>query len=155
MRFIFFSTHVRCVGVHPGQYKSRFGPRSCTNCFSQEIYLFQLLKKPPNGRFRSEILRYIFFSTLVWSLGVHPGQYKSRFGPRSRNFFFLNIIIPFYRQNSCCSESSGAEFFVLYFFLTHLSKKKKSLPERSELQRHYILTSSICGYDSTFSFQIN
>ena len=90
LRFIFFSPHVRCVGVHPRQYKSRFGPRACTIFFSKESYLFQLLKKPPNGRFWSEILRFLFFSTLVCSLGVHPGQYKSCFGPVPEGNLFFN-----------------------------------------------------------------
>ena len=116
------------------EFQDIFSP-GLVRIFFKKSYLFQLLKKPPNGRFRSEILRFIFFSTHIRSPGVKPGQYKSRFGPRSRTiFFFSNIVISFSCQNNCCSESSGVEFFGLYFF-THLSKKK-SLPERSELQRH-------------------
>ena len=51
--------------------------------FFKISYVFQLLTKPPYERFRNGILRSIFFSTHFWSSGVHPGQYKSRFGPRS------------------------------------------------------------------------
>ena len=120
LRFIFFSTHVRCVGVHPGQYKSRFGPRFWGNFFFTKSYLFQLPKKSPNGRFRSGILGFIFFSTHVQCVGVHPGQYKSRFGPRSwTNFFFTKIyLFSLLKKPPNGRFRSGILRFI--FFFTHV-----------------------------------
>ena len=120
LQFIFYSTHVHFSGVHPRQYKSRFGPRSWTNFFFTKSYLFPLLKKPPNGRFRSGILRFIFFFTHVRSLGVHPGQYKSRFGSRSfTNFFFTkNYLFQFLRKPP--NWRFWSEILQFIFFSTHV-----------------------------------
>ena len=76
--FIYFVTHVCFPEVHPGQYNSRFDPRSYTNFFFQGKLSVSDAKKSWNGRFRSEILRFIFFSTNVCSAGVHSGQDGSR-----------------------------------------------------------------------------
>ena len=119
LRFIFFFTQFRCVGVHPGQYESRFGPRSCTMFFSKESYLLQLLNKPPNGRFRSEILRFIFFSTLVCSLGIHPGQYKSRFSPFPEGIFVFQYKLCISVAKKAIELTVPSEILQFIFFSTH------------------------------------
>ena len=64
MRFIFFFTHIRFHGVQPGQYKSRFGPRSrILFFFLTELSLFIVeivaVPKVPERNFSF----YIFFDT--------------------------------------------------------------------------------------------
>ena len=70
-----FSTYVWSSGVHPGQnieVVSALVPERIF--FFKNSYLLQMPKKPPNGRFRNEILGFIFFSTHDWFSGVNPGQ---------------------------------------------------------------------------------
>ena len=45
-----------------------FRPSFLNKFFFKKSYLFHLLKKPRNGRFRSEILRFVFFSHIFVSL---------------------------------------------------------------------------------------
>ena len=83
-----------------------------------------MLKKPPNGRFRSEILRFIFFFTHVLSSGVHHGQYKSRFGPRSRTILFFKHSYLFLSPKQLLFRKFRSGSFRFIYFLTHLSNKK-------------------------------
>ena len=118
-RFIYFFTHVCSPGVPPGQYESRFSSRSWTNFFFKQSYLFQLPKKPLNGRFRSGIWRCFFLHSFV------PQEYTlvnirvvSALVPEFFFFFFKQSYL-FKLLTSHETEGSGAESRGLYF-LSHM-----------------------------------
>ena len=72
--------------------------------FFQGKLSISVAKNSRNGRSRSEILRFIFFSTHDYSPGVHPGQYKSLFSCNK----YIERTVP--KRNHA----------VYIFFLTHM-----------------------------------